>query len=307
MEKPFTAAIANAAAATSLTGPIAYPNATLLAHHQSRHLTAQLYQWAAHLAPLIVEPVQQTQLIVQLAGAMHMSLARQGHQRRLLVQPGSVYLSAVHQPAYEMAWQGVTDQPITTVHVHLDNALLLKTAAEAGLNASRLEIRDDSGIDDPLLGELGRALVREITTQPAGHSLYADTVAQMLAGQLVHRHSTLSARAPRATGALRAEQLRRVRDYVQDQLASHITLEDLAGVACLSTYHFCRSFKLATGLTPYHYVQQQRIEQATRLLRLGRLSVRQVARQVGYQNAGHFAAVFQHITGQLPSAVLSQP
>ena len=45
------------------------------------------------------------------------------------------------------------------------------------------------------------------------------------------------------------------------------TLTDLAGVACLSPYHFSRSFKRSVGVGPQRYVIQSRLERAKTLLR----------------------------------------
>ena len=44
-------------------------------------------------------------------------------------------------------------------------------------------------------------------------------------------------------------------------------MADLAGVACLSPYHFSRSFKLAVGVGPQRYVIQRRLDRAKTLLR----------------------------------------
>ena len=45
-----------------------------------------------------------------------------------------------------------------------------------------------------------------------------------------------------------------MRDYIDAHLADRFTLTDLAGVACLSPYHFSGSFKLALGIGPQRYV-----------------------------------------------------
>ena len=49
-----------------------------------------------------------------------------------------------------------------------------------------------------------------------------------------------------------------MRDYIDAHLADRFTLTDLAGVACLSPYHFSGSFKLALGIGPQRYVMRCR-------------------------------------------------
>jgi hypothetical protein len=49
---------------------------------------------------------------------------------------------------------------------------------------------------------------------------------------------------------LSPERLQRVRDYVEAHLDAEVSLTVLADIACLSPYHFSRSFKQAVGLGP---------------------------------------------------------
>ena len=79
--------------------------------------------------------------------------------------------------------------------------------------------------------------------------------------------STRRARAARKTGrkptgGLPNGTLRRVTDYVGDNLGTDLTLSELAGVTHMSPFAFSRMFKLSTGLGPYQYVIQHRVERA---------------------------------------------
>jgi hypothetical protein len=62
------------------------------------------------------------------------------------------------------------------------------------------------------------------------------------------------------TDGLSRERPKRVRDYVEVHLDDDLSLTLLAGVVCLSPYHFSRSFKQATGVGPRSYVIQRRLE-----------------------------------------------
>jgi AraC family transcriptional regulator len=64
------------------------------------------------------------------------------------------------------------------------------------------------------------------------------------------------------TGGLPKGTLRRVTDYVGDNLSTNLTLSEIAGVAHMNPFHFSRMFKLSTGLGPYQYVIQHRVERA---------------------------------------------
>ena len=190
-----------------------------------------------------------------------------------------------------------------TIELDLAPAYLHRTAAAAGLNADQLELLASPCFTDPLLHQLGASLAAALVAPLPADALYVDALTQMVATQLVHRHSSYPAAGPAGHPSLPPARLRQLRDYVQASLDQPITLENLAAVACLSPFHFCRAFKQATGVSPYQYVLGQRVERARHLLLQGHHSVAQVARAVGYHSAGHFARLFERQTGVLPTAV----
>lgn len=110
------------------------------------------------------------------------------------------------------------------------------------------------------------------------------------------------AAAETPNGGLPASTLRRVTDYVARHFDENLTLDDLADVAGLSTYHFCHLFKASMGLPPYQYVMQERLEEAKRLLRSTDWPVMQVCLAVGYESLGHFSTLFKREVGLPPGA-----
>ncbi|RWI72193.1 AraC family transcriptional regulator [Mesorhizobium sp.] len=59
-----------------------------------------------------------------------------------------------------------------------------------------------------------------------------------------------------------------------------------------------RSF---TGYSPHGYLTMRRMEQASRLIEEGGLSIAEIARRVGYAHAGRFAAAYRAWCGRSPS------
>ena len=84
-------------------------------------------------------------------------------------------------------------------------------------------------------------------------------------------------------------------------MAEEFSLERLAEQAGLSRFHFQRLFKSATGVSPSRYHINLRMNEARRLLRETKMSVVDVALEVGYANPSHFARLFRRETGLSPS------
>jgi AraC family transcriptional regulator len=99
---------------------------------------------------------------------------------------------------------------------------------------------------------------------------------------------------------LSPERLQRVRDYVEAHLDEGLSLTILADIACLSPYHFSRSFKAAAGVGPQRYVIQRRIERAKRLLRQTHEPLALIAQEAGFADQSHLTQMFHRETGVTP-------
>jgi len=157
-------------------------------------------------------------------------------------------------------------------------------------------------VRDPLLEQLARALARELAEDFPQGSLYAEQLLLTAAVQLVRGYSPRQRRRSATRGGVPKAKLRRVEDLVRARLGQELRLADLAQVAGLSEYHFCRAFKQTTGVAPFEFVARVRVEEAKRRLRETDASVLDIALGVGYQSASHFAQLFRRQAGVTPTA-----
>jgi AraC family transcriptional regulator len=96
-------------------------------------------------------------------------------------------------------------------------------------------------------------------------------------------------------------QLRRVTEFIDDNLTRALPLSELSAEAHMSQYHFARLFKESTGLPPHRFVVRRRIERACALLLDGQRSIDAIARAVGFRTRSHFSMVFHRQTGSPPT------
>jgi AraC family transcriptional regulator len=100
--------------------------------------------------------------------------------------------------------------------------------------------------------------------------------------------------------ALPGCRLRRVTEYIQQNLDKDPRLAELAALAYMSPYHFARLFKCSTGAPPHRFVVRQRIARARACLATQELSIVQISRLVGFPTPSHFTTVFRRVTGITP-------
>jgi AraC-like DNA-binding protein len=85
-----------------------------------------------------------------------------------------------------------------------------------------------------------------------------------------------------------------------------LTLTSLAREARLSPYHFLRTFKRVTGVTPHQYVLRTRLREAAVRLSQGFARVLDVALDCGFSDVSNFNHAFRREFGVNPRAYQSR-
>ncbi|MFC6234365.1 helix-turn-helix transcriptional regulator [Leucobacter soli] len=101
--------------------------------------------------------------------------------------------------------------------------------------------------------------------------------------------------------------IRRVRDRIDREYASPLSVELLARGVHMSAGHLSREFRRVYGESPYSYLMTRRIERAMTLLRRGDLSVTEVCFTVGFSSLGTFSTRFSELVGVAPSVYRDDP
>lgn len=104
------------------------------------------------------------------------------------------------------------------------------------------------------------------------------------------------------TGGLPEYKLRQVIAYINEHLNQDLTLAELAAILQMSPHYFASLFKQSTGLAPYQYITNCRVEKAKLLLRERHLTIIEVCQEVGFQCQSHFTKVFRKHTTTTPKA-----
>jgi transcriptional regulator GlxA family with amidase domain len=131
-----------------------------------------------------------------------------------------------------------------------------------------------------------RAVSREV-----GRLLLADSIRQR---QSVYATTVVSARSddPR---------MQRLERWLDQNLSSPVSVDEMAGVCRLGTRTFHRAFASAFGCTPRKFLQLKRIEKVRHLLRDAGTSVEKAVASVGVSDVPSFRKVFRREMGLSPA------
>jgi AraC family transcriptional regulator len=154
---------------------------------------------------------------------------------------------------------------------------------------------------DPFIESLVYKLWEDAESPSVLGSLYSDQILNLLTASLLIRSGRKTV-TPDRSNPLVGTRLQRVLDYIESHLSSSIALDDLAGIAHISAFHFARLFKRATNFTPHQYVIWRRVERAKLLIRASKVpNYAVIAAEVGFCDQSHFVRHFRRIVGCTPS------
>jgi AraC family transcriptional regulator len=191
--------------------------------------------------------------------------------------------------------RGVVKPGGRLIQVLWDTDVYSALLPELGAEASRFEFL--VLLQDPLLAQIVFTLAQEVEGGFADRIL-VESLGTALCIRIARRF-VRDLPLPTSKG-LSPGRLQRVRDYIEAHLDEDLSLTVLADIACLSPYHFSRSFKEAVGAGPQRYVMERRLERAKTLMRRTNQPLALIAQEAGFSDQSHLTSIFRREMGVTP-------
>lgn len=146
-----------------------------------------------------------------------------------------------------------------------------------------------------------RLLLAYIQRESSMWNLFPEAAEGVATGLLAtlykHLHADQLALATPVRGKL---DLAAIEAYIQLHLNEPLPVARLADIAHVSPGHFHELFRDATGMTPYQYLLDARLKRARSLLLETRLSLPDIAEQVGFSSQSALTHAFRRQFGLTP-------
>ena len=243
------------------------------------------------------------------------------HMLAMMLTPGTHQVTHIGEQKYEGSF-GISEfflQPVTNPGFYswstTDEAIvfiiepdfLTRTAAQTEcLNPDKIELNPLALGRDPQIEYIARCFLAEMQNDALGGRLYSETLATQLAIHLLRNYCTFPAQLKQYEGGLSGKQLKAVIRYIDANLAASISLKDLARISGLNSNHyFCHLFKQSTGVSPYKYVIEQRIEKVKQLLKQD-LPLIEIALECGFSDQSALSRTFRKCVGTTPRSYRRQ-
>lgn len=252
-------------------------------------------RWANPAYEGYVPPMSQHVLAATFAGTGVAHARIDGKRTTAPAHKGAITLAPM---GHDGDW--TITQPILVSNVYLSNEHLLDCAEQIAEGKS-FELIDRVHTTDHHLFAILAMISNEVEKPTYHSSLFMDRLTDLLCFQLIRNHSTLGDVIKGPQRGLAAWQIRKVTAYMRANIATDLTLKDLADTVGLSRYHFCTAFRVATGSSPHEHLVRMRMKVAAELLASSDDSIASIGAAVGYRTPSAFSSVFSRVIGVTPS------
>jgi AraC family transcriptional regulator len=210
------------------------------------------------------------------------------YSRRLVVVPAGRQFFGVQKPRLLTR----------SICLYIDPQTLL---VDPDLRFAEVELQPRLLFEDAELWQTVAKLKAQIGSSNPSDRMYAEALGGLLGHELLRLQDNLPrSRSSADRGGLAGWQQKRVAEFMNEHLAEEISLLTLANLVRLSPYHFARAFKQSFGEPPHRYWTERRIERAKALLANPRISITEIAFDVGFGGPSAFSAAFRRVARITP-------
>ena len=227
-------------------------------------------------------------VVSEIPGFRHARTARREHKAALQIVGSSSRYRALGSVKFG--------------HFYISEGLLARVSEGLGLCGFTFgSLRSDLIMfeDTELWRQLNTYADRSTDARHPPSRIETEARALLIVERLIGAHH-MTRRNGSVRGGLAPWQLKRACDAMLAKLDVDIGLDELAAITGFSPTHFSRAFKQSTGLPPFQWLTERRIERAKELLADRSLGIAEIALAVGFSAQPQFTTAFGRATGTAP-------
>jgi AraC family transcriptional regulator len=245
-------------------------------------------------------PLENHCIIIQLGSSIDVTARIGDESFEQTLEPGAI---TIVPAGMSMHWRLCDTAQNDTLHLYIDPQFLRTIAESIDVDYRQISIAPQFGIRDEHIHHIGMSLHHELKDANVVGRLYADSLAKVLAMQLVRRYSYFKdLRTSR--GGMAPRKLRKAIEFINNNLDEEqaVAIPAVADEVQMSYSHFSRAFKQSMGVSPNVYMTEQRIARAKKLLSDTDLRIADIALRTGFASQSHFTSTFRKLVWTTPKA-----
>lgn len=266
------------------------------------HIHAE--RWSHMPGELPALTPRDTEIAILLQGRTFVERVGSGQRQQTHGRRGTVWLCPA---GVEEEYINISAPIVECLHIFLPGRPFEDTMLrDLEIDPAQVALRYDVVPRDPFIEHVALKIIQEMREESAAGRLLIEALSIALSAHLVHTYSAVKIRRnASADKPLDRRRLERVEEFITAHLFDEVTVADIAAVACMSVAHFTRSFRAATGRTPYEYVSGRRLETARRRLLNEDTHIAELAAATGFSSQANFTRAFRKAFGVTPAQMRS--
>lgn len=193
----------------------------------------------------------------------------------------------------------------STIVALTPEGLLELAAREFGTGQAELQ-PPPFGTVDPQGLQLAQLLKVELTQRETPNEFYVDSLVTMFGVHILRNYAGVGKLPRGPKGGLSNRSAQRVREFLDVNFSSKITVAELAAVSGLSSSYFIQAFAQTFGEPPHRYLLRLRLDFAENLLIKSDLSIAEVAHLSGFSDQSHLTVTMVKYRNRTPKQVKLQ-
>lgn len=214
----------------------------------------------------------------------------QCREREYVIQPGDILL---FNPGDSHTCQQISEEPLDYRCLNIQPEIMKKASADIAGKDCLPTFTENVLFQNDLAASL-RELHQRIMQKETDFK--KEELYLFLLEQLITEYSDT---APVGNEKEPSLKLKTICDYIEQNYADTITLDQLSGLTGMNKYHLLHSFTKQKGISPYSYLETVRINHAKKLLEQGEKPA-DVAFLTGFSDQSHFTNFFKKLIGLTP-------
>lgn len=223
---------------------------------------------------------------------------KSGEKIALVTEPGDIWINPPNTP-----FTHNIDMPCHFLIVNISAETMYSHFS--GQLPDSLEFLNNYNIQDKTLEHLMYLLLFEVENKGKNGSWYLKHLLKLYSNYFIRHYSNYNDLISEQTTStiIRSQEMTLINQYITKNIMNPITIEELALEINVSKFHFLKEFKKYNGLTPYQYIMNIRIDEATERLKNTSDRITTIAYDLGFSDSSHFSRTYKRVTGKSPNSI----
>ncbi len=192
------------------------------------------------------------------------------------------------------------DSKFDILRFYISQPTIDELAYERGLKRVGGLMQPSFGEKDPIVFRMAQVLSVALESPETVSDAFIEYIALAFHEHVIHQYGGASVSSRPSEARLAPWQIRRVTDFVEENLERNPSITDLANLCELSPSYFAQAFRQMMGMAPHQWLMRRRVERAKVLLKGTDVTLAIVSTSCGFFDQSHFSRVFTRFEGNSP-------